>query len=149
MDTGNYLDDIDEAILTRKRRRKLLPWWMKFFIWLFIVTGILTIPIFIVGTVGTSFDMQFYGLSANKPLTITGISLLLVFILKAFASYSLWFEKNWGITLALFDAYLGLAICLVIMTFPIVTDRTEFTFRPEVIVLIPYIVKLHSLKKYW
>src|SRR5688572_26392220 len=75
------------------RRRKLLPWWIKVFIWIFMIFGVIAIPAIIIGLMGFSFDISLYGLSTQNPISIVGLSLIVVFLFKGFTSYALWTEK--------------------------------------------------------
>jgi hypothetical protein len=149
MDGKNYLDEFYPEALVAGRMRKLLPVWIKIFIWCFMVLGVFAVPIFFMGIFGFSCSIALYGFETTDPTSIVGISLLLLFILKGVVSYALWFEKKWAIDLALFDAYLGIAICMVSMIFPLGRDISKNGFRLEIIILIPYLIKLYRIRKLW
>jgi hypothetical protein len=149
MESKNYLDEFYPEALVAFRRRKLLPVWIKIFIWFFMVVGVFAVPILFMGIFGFSCAIALYGFETTEPTSIVGISLLVLFILKGVVSYSLWFEKKWAINLALFDAYLGIAICIISMIFPLGRDISKNGFRLEIIILILYLIKLHRIKKLW
>ena len=92
MNNGNILVDFSETKQIGNGRRKLLPWWIKAFIWFFMIAGVLVIPVFVMGLAGYSLQVEIYGLKTTRPISILGILLLLVFLLKSTASFSLWFQ---------------------------------------------------------
>ena len=134
------------------RRRKLLPWWIKVFTWLFLIFGGIVPIASIVGLFGVKFQLSIYGFETNDPLSLTGISLLLLFVFKGIVAFGLWTEKNWAILLGQVDAVLGIAICLVSMVFiPLfyIENGFHLNFRLELVILIPYIIKLQKIKEEW
>jgi len=147
----NLLDDLSSEMQRTIRRRSLIPIWIKIFIWIFLVMGALTISVIILGIAGFNFELDLYGYGANEVLSPTGILLSLLFLYKGFVSYSLWFEKDWAITVGLIDAIIGIIICVMSMIGISLTSvyRTSFTFRLEIIFLIPYLIKLSSIKGKW
>src|SRR5438309_11554660 len=81
------------------KRRKLIPVWIKIFIWIFFVIGA-TLPIAILfGIAGKNFNLSLYGLETFDSFSKVGIIILSLFLLKAMVSYSLWFENDWAIEL--------------------------------------------------
>ncbi|HEX9511096.1 MAG TPA: hypothetical protein VF939_11490 [Puia sp.] len=152
MNTENLLDDVLPENAKLVRRRDLLPWWMKVFIWIFIVMGGLSIPVFIIGLLGLHADLAFYGLETNQPISLIGILLMAVFLLKGVVSYGLWAEEDWAIVLGYVDAIAGILICLFVMfglpyLYPM--EGSKFTFRLEILLLVPYLIKLQRLKSQW
>jgi len=149
--TENLLDDIALEQQTAPRRRGLLPIWIRIFIWIFMVLGAFSIPVFVLGLLGFNTDLQLYGYSANEALSVAGIFLLLLFLLKGVVAYALWFEKDWAISLGLIDAGIGIVICLL-STFGITFipgQAGSFTFRIELIFLVPYLIKLSKMNREW
>lgn len=80
-----------------------------------------------------------------------GILLSLGFLLKGIVAYSLWFEKDWAINLAMVDAVAGILLCIIEMFgIPFLMDRPgQFVFRGEILLLIPYLIKLIMLRRKW
>jgi maltodextrin utilization protein YvdJ len=76
----NYLDQqIDFPIKRLERRRKLLPWWVIGFIWLFLL-GFLLIPVgIIMGLLNYNFEISLLGLSTNQPISLIGMFLIFLF----------------------------------------------------------------------
>jgi len=64
-------------------------------------------------------------------------------------AYGLWSEKSGAIKLAIVDAILGIAICIGVMLAPIYMDQTSFTFRLELLLLIPYLLWLFKTSRRW
>lgn len=152
MDDQNILDEFDPANASLIRRRKLLPWWIKLFCWIFILTSIVATIAAGVGIInGWSFRAEIYGLSTNEPGSFLGIMLTCLFLLKGITGYMLWTEDDWAIMFAMGDAILGILICLFVMIRPFI-DRTHYgniNFRFELVLLIPYLLKLRSIKAEW
>ena len=133
---------------TEVRRRTLLPWWIKIFIWLFFFFGLMVPVGLMFGILGNSLSMSLFGLETNEPLSLSGILILSIFVLKSCVSYGLWFEKHWGIQLALIDAYISIATCVIIYGVSLIYSSNR-PFPLEIIILIPYTIWLDKMKKRW
>lgn len=132
------------------RRRKLLPWWMKIFVWIFIIFGAISPVALVFGIMGFQFNQSLYGLDTNDPVSPIGLVIFAVFTLKGIIAYGLWFEKSWAVQLGILDAILGFAICSFVMIYPVITGTgSNFNFRLEIILLIPYLVFLVKSKQSW
>jgi len=142
----NVLDDFTQE-QSKAQRRSLIPLWMRIFIWIFLVAGIFTFLGFIAGLLGFKFYLSIYGLRADEQTTIFGVFVLLLFLLKTAVAYGLWFEQDWAITLGLIDAGLGIAICLVSTVYTL--QGLSFTFRLELLALVPYFIKLYRMRAGW
>jgi hypothetical protein len=144
--------DADLLSTSKISRKKLLPIWIKVFAWIFLIMGCISVIGFPLGLMGMTFDFALYGLSATQPLSLVGASIIILFMLKGIASYGLLFEKDWGVKLALADAILGILVCTFLMLIaPLlrVIDGIQFSFRFELVLLIPYLLKMQSIKKQW
>ncbi|GGK58638.1 hypothetical protein ACD591_16165 [Rufibacter glacialis] len=134
------------------RRRDLLPWWMKAFIWFFLLAGgILPIGL-VMGLLGYSFSLSLYGFETNNPFSPTGIFLMVLFLLKAITAFGLWTEKNWAIKVGILDAVIGLLACGAAMLVLPLIDTSEgfvFNFRLEPFLLVLYLLRLHKIKNSW
>lgn len=148
----NFQPDLLDSNLQSIRRRTLLPLWIKIFIWIFLVLGVVIPIALIFGLTGQSFQLAIYGLETNNPFSIIGTIVLLIFSLKTIVAAALWTEKNWAIKLAITDALIGILICLYIMLIaPFLAEGKGiiFTLRLELIALIPYLIKLIKIKQPW
>lgn len=134
-----------------RRRRSLLPVWMKLFIWLFMTVGILSVPIFVVGCLGSHFLVALYGLETDEPSSFAGFFLTALFAFKGLVSFFLWFEKRPAITLGIIDACIGILICIGVMFgFGFFLPyRVSASFRLEIVFLIVYLIKLINIREKW
>jgi hypothetical protein len=136
----------------RIRRRSLLPLWIKVFIWIFMIFGAIAPLAFVRGLFGPNLELSLYGIEAYRSLTLIGLVLFLLFVLKGIAAFGLWTEKEWAIKVAMVDAYLGIAICVFMtLVYPFINGMEGFRFnlRLELVALIPYAIKLDKIKEQW
>ena len=96
---------------------------------------------------GINIDISIYGIESNS-MSMTGILLTCIFLLKGFVAFGLWAEKSWAIDLGIIDALTGITICGLMMILSIY-QGTIFTFRLELLALIPYLLKLKKIKYKW
>ncbi|MEO5978342.1 MAG: hypothetical protein ABIS36_22785 [Chryseolinea sp.] len=133
------------------RRRKLIPVWMKIFVWLFMVMGLFVLIGFIFGLLKMRFEMALYGITTNEPFSSWGILLMLLFLVKGIVAFALWTEHDWAVDLGIFDAVIGILICLFGMIgYPaLFAPDAKFQFRFELVFLIPYLIKLLKMRLPW
>lgn len=136
----------------KRKRRDLLPVWMKVFIWIFMIIGVIAPVCLLAGLSGTKLRLALYGLESKDSLSFPGMVILLLFILKGIVAFGLWTEKDWAITLGMADAMVGIAICVYVTAIaPFVNNHSAFVLnlRLELAVLIPYLIKLRKIKSQW
>lgn len=145
----NVLDDQFQSSATR--RRDLLPVWIKIFTWIFMVFGMIAPIAIVLGLSGTEFTLSLYGLETYQPISVLGLTILSLFIIKTIVAVGLWTEKSWAITLAIYDAIAGIAVCVFTMAvLPfIMKNGLNINFRLELLILIPYLIKLYKIKPLW
>lgn len=134
------------------RRRTLLPVWMKVFIWIFMITGAIAPICLLAGISDGRVQLALYGFETTDPLSTSGLVISLLFLYKGIVAYSLWTEKDWAINFGIVDAFVGIAICIYVMTIaPFVNNQSGFVFnfRLELVALIPYLIKLRKIKSVW
>lgn len=143
----NILTDsfINEGIIPRK---KLLPVWIKIFAWLFLIVGLLMPIILVLGIIMHSFTAALYGIESNTIYSSAGVFVVALFIFKAITAFGLLKQKDWAIKLGITDAIMGIIICCGVMIYEI-TQQNQFSFRLELIALIPYLIKLKNIKYSW
>jgi hypothetical protein len=150
MNTENLLDDVATENLRSVRRRALLPWWIQVFMWIFMIMGALSIPNFVAGLLGFHAELSLYGLESHDAVSFTGIVITILFFIKGLVAYGLWAEKDWAINLGYVDAILGILFCLYMMLgLRYFHPDTAFTFRLELLLLVPYLIKLRQLHPEW
>lgn len=94
--------------------------------------------------------MSFYGLETYEPLSAVGIILFAVIMLKGYAAFSLWTEKDSAIKVGQTDAMVGIVICLFMMIgYPLLFHDSNNDWRVEILLLVPYLVKLNKIKHIW
>ena len=136
-----------------KRRRDLIPIWMKPFIFLFLAFGAFGIYGIIKNIMGIESSSSLYGLESTTFFSFLGVFLKSIFFFKAITSYGLWMEKDWAIKLGIIDAVFGIIVCIVVMVvLPFVNyeDGTnKLNIRFEFFLLIPYLYQLIKIKNQW
>jgi hypothetical protein len=139
--------EFDEMALPS--RKSLLPWWVKIFTWIFLIMGFGVLISFLTSLGGISVDLSLYGLSSStRPLTTITLVLILLYSLKGATSICLLTEQPWAIKLGMVDAVVGILCCTFVMIYPLV-NHSGFSFRGELIVLIPYLRWLIKVKPLW
>jgi hypothetical protein len=140
----NLLDEYAGERLQQVRRRKLLPVWIRIFVWIFMILGGLAIPVLIIGLTGTNVNLSLYGLETNEVTSAEGLLLLFLFLSKGILAALLWFERGPAVVLAIIDAALGILICTWVMF-----AAPAFAFRLELVALIPYLILMIRISKKW
>ena len=111
------------------------------------VIGVISLPF---AAFGMTFNLSFYGIETNEPLSFTGLLVISLFIIKGFTAYSLWFEKDWAITLGYIDAVIGMVICLIVMwVAPYFMEGFESEFKVELIFLLAFVFLLKKKQSQW
>lgn len=129
-------------------RRKLLPWWIKTFCWIFMILGACGLASLIGNAFTDNVSLSLYGFSSNTAYSGIGIFIIAIMALKGFAAYSLWFEKPNAIIIAKIDAIVGIVICIASM-FINPSDNGFISFRLEILLLIPYYLKINKIEYEW
>lgn len=149
------MQDLSQEIIDLKpeysiRRRKLLPIWIKLFIWLFLIFGAIAFITLLFGAFIDNMKFSIYGLTSFQPYSTLGLIILFIFLLKGIVSFGLWFEKDWGPKLAVYDGILGALVCLFVMfILPYLEKAGQFSFRLELIAIVPYMMKMINIQEPW
>jgi hypothetical protein len=130
-------------------RKKLLPLWIKIFAWIFLVLTAFVPIVFVLRLTGYNAQLALYGLETNEPFSSLGIIIATVFVIKGVAAFGLLKEKDWAIKIGIVDATIGIAICTLVMLYPIINSDAKFSLRLELVALIPYLLKLMKIKNQW
>lgn len=152
MDEKNHLELEPLLIKAATRRRKLIPLWIKIFIWIFMIFGafiplIFLIELFVNNRNDGSFTAEIYGLKTHEAFSKIGLFIGFLFLFKGIAAWSLWNEKRSAVIVAILDAIIGIIVCFYVMLYP--ENSSDLDFRFEVILLIPYLIWLFQTKKTW
>lgn len=127
-------------------RRQLLPWWIRFFSWVFIILGGLGIPVFLILFFNRNIDSSLFNLDVAFPSFGQHLSAILM-ILNGFTGLWLWLEKKDAVKIAVGCSILNIIACLVSMAMIITHGR--FSLRLELIFIILFLVKLLNIKHEW
>ena len=131
-------------------RKNLIPLWIKIFGWVFIVIGISVPPLTIFLSVTNQhatfemFGLRHYG----SPFHPMALLISAIVLSLAISAYGLLFGKPWGLDACLVTGYVGVAICLATMAYSFMFQRS-LTIRLELLVQIPYLIKLRKIKPFW
>lgn len=131
-------------------RKTLIPLWIKIFGWLFILFGV-GVPITAIYSLATGMPMHYmlFGLSVYGSIgSPMAIFLMVLFIALAISAYGLLFGRAWGLTFCLMLGYISLAICIATTIIALIT-QSGVNIRLEIIILIPYLIRLHKIKDEW
>ncbi|OMQ13337.1 hypothetical protein [[Flexibacter] sp. ATCC 35103] len=143
----SHFDEFDKAPVIR---RKLLPWWIKTFCWIFMILAICALGSIIMSFFISNVNVSLYRFSSDTALSPIGMFIVAIMVLKGFAAYSLWFEKANAISIGKIDAVLGVVICITSMfVLPFTTNDGHFPLRLEILLLIPYYRKLNKIEYEW
>lgn len=142
----SQFDEFDKPEIIR---RKLLPWWIKTFCWIFMIMAVCGLGTIVASAFSTNVNLSLYGFETNTAYSLTGIFIILVISLKGFAGYLLWFEKSNAISIAKIDAIVGVVICLISMFALPFTENGHFSLRLEILLLIPYYIKISKIEYQW
>lgn len=148
---GNQTDLLTDEILELNLipRKKLLPLWIKIFAWIFLIFSAFAPVMIVFGILGYRTQLALYGLETNQPLSVIGITIISLFIIKGITAFGLLKEKYWAIKLGIVDAIIGITICTAMMFYPIINSEAAFSLRLELIALIPYLLKFQKIKNEW
>lgn len=131
-------------------RRKLLPWWIKIFCWIFMLMGACSVGGLIFNLFTPSIRLSIYGFTSYNAFSGIGIFIIAIITFKGYAAYTLWFEKQNAILIGKLDAIAGISICLISMfILPFFFRSLRFEFRFEIILLIIYYIKLNKIEYEW
>jgi hypothetical protein len=152
---GSHMQDDNplelEQLLIGKpaRRRKLIPVWIKIFIWIFIVFTCFIPPTLLMSLMGYHPLLALYGLETTDTFYITWWVICSLFLFKGITGFALWSEKSYAIKLGIVDAVIGILICCTVMFAPVFNGRLVSNYRLELVALIPYLIWLLKVKEQW
>lgn len=142
----DLLNDTD--LVLDSKRKALLPWWIKTFSWIFLVLGVIAIICLAIGFFVDGLALAIYNLETTEIYSLPGLSIFMIYLLKGITAYGLLFGKSWGVQLALADAVIGIVICLATMFFNI-SNSSGINFRLELLLLIPYLIRMIRIQDAW
>lgn len=129
------------------RRRALLPWWMKFFCWFFMIIGAIAPVALLVGALHITFNLEIFGIKTTNPLSIKGVIDIAIMLFTGVVAFGLWTEKDWAINLAKVNTIINITVCIVVMLYFMLSGN--FNIRLELILLFLFIYKLNKIQYDW
>lgn len=136
-------------------RTELLPWWIRWGNWLFLITGGIAPVVFALGLMGYDYSVSLYGLTTTDPLSPVGVALLLVYLLNGVTAYGLLTERDWAVNFGIGNALLDILVCTyttVYMPVRLVVPGTStflLNFKWELILLVLFLSKLFLIRSAW
>ncbi|WP_116127242.1 hypothetical protein [Lewinella sp. IMCC34183] len=133
------------------RRWDLLPAYVRAFTYCFLFAGLLAPALLFLHAHGVSVPLSLYGVGGQETLYHPGALLVLgLFFLKGIAAFGLYNEETWGMDVALLDGLFGIVICLLVMSGNgILPAAPAAGFRPELLILFPYVFHLYRVRGTW
>src|SRR5215471_2312262 len=126
--------ELEQLLIGKQgRRRKLIPVWIKIFIWIFIVFACFIPPMLVMSVMGYRPLSALYGLETTNTFSVTGLIVCSLFLFKGIAAFGLWTEKAYAIKLGIIDAVIGIMTCCTMMCAPLFANATPFSFRLELV----------------
>jgi hypothetical protein len=132
------------------RRKKLIPKWIKFFGWLFLLMGaaVVVLPVFWAFNPQPIkimlFGLEHYG----SPFDLKALLISSILMLNAVAAYGLLFAKDWGIKVSTSAGWISFGVCGFTMAYALFAEN-YLSIRLELIALIPYLMKLREIAPQW
>lgn len=141
----NNFDEFENS--TSINRRELLPGWIKFFSWLFMILAVIACLTPIQLLFGQVPSLSFYGFHSPKFFPYSLFVIYLIAISNGLIGYMLWFEKDKAIEWGKICAVFGIVACVI--SFLLTLLDGQFTFRLEIIALVLFYRKLSNLEYNW
>jgi len=149
---SSIFDETDAFILPP--RRALLPWWIIFFCWFFIILCPFDFIFMVLQHSGR--DLSMYGVEAKTGFTFKEVFSLVNSLLTLVVAYGLLREKDWAVNIAIINALISVADGLFSINDPAagVQDDIDmaiswFTLAFGLIMLGIYLLKLFRIRQDW
>lgn len=127
-------------------RRLLLPTWIRFFSWLFLL--LLAVPVVVlvgVFVMPDSFEAGVFGLSyVGSPLAPPALAIEAFLFFMGVAAYGLIRGRSWGLHAGLMAGVVGLGVAVFTM---VASGFTTIQFEP--LLQVPFIIALWRRRKAW
>jgi len=152
----SIFDGIHDA--TAVRRKDMIPKWIRFFCWFFAVFCPVWLAFsLIIAVMQGTYNFSIYGLQGKGLLSAMSILSIASFIVKGTAAIGLLAEKNWAVKMAIVDGIIGIGLCVFsIIVYPLATytnngsfTSTHYNLRLELLLLIPYLIKMFKIRQDW
>jgi hypothetical protein len=136
-----------------RRRRALLPAWIRFFSWIFLAMSAGVPVAFLVNAItGAPVTFSLYGLRhTGSSLDAPAIIIALLLILSGIAAYGLLWGRPWGLDAGLGVGILGVAASVISIGIALGQARRgpNFSFPLNIIFQVPFVIQLWRLQEAW
>ncbi|WP_428229006.1 hypothetical protein [Flavobacterium sp.] len=78
-ESESHFDEFDKPPIIR---RKLLPWWIKIFCWVFMILALCAVGAIIMNLFTPNVNISIYGFSSNTVFSGIGIFIIAIIVLK-------------------------------------------------------------------
>lgn len=128
-------------------RKQLLPRWVRFFSWIFLL--FLASPIvLIVGIFVRDMHYNFYGIPYHGPiLHPLPIAIVILMTLHGIAAYGLLWGRRWGVDVGIACGVIDAAGAVAGMVIAFV--RRASHYESSLIVLVIFLMTLFDIRKEW
>ncbi len=128
-------------------RKQLLPKWVRFFSWIFLVLLaspiILIVGMFIGDTRYSLFGINYYG-SSLRPLPIF---IILIMTFHGIAAYGLLWSKRWGVNVGIICGLVGALLSMIGMIGAFSRGQVHFEF--SIIAQLLFLIALFNVREKW
>ena len=133
--------------ITNIRRRDLLPWWIRFFCWVFMVLGGIACLTVTALLFNETPAISLYGYDATDDYPLNLLLVILSYIFNAVTGFLLWNEYKKAVVWGQLCAAWGIAMCAMAMITAF--KAGGFMLRLEILFLILFYSRLTSIKGRW
>ncbi len=129
------------------KRKKLLPKWIRFFCWIFIILlgapTILVVGLFVGDMHYNLFGVSYYG-TALSPLPIV---MMLVLMIHGAAAYGLLWGKRWAVDIGILCGVIGTMFSIAGMVTAHTRGQMHFEF--SIIAQVLFLLILFHVRRKW
>ncbi|KAA0889128.1 hypothetical protein [Oryzomonas rubra] len=128
-------------------RKKLLPKWIRFFCWIFII--FLGAPIILfVGLFVGNMRYNLYGVAYYGPvLSPLPIAMTIVLMVHGITAYGLLWGRRWALDMGILCGVIGTMFALAGMA--IAHTRGQMHFEFSIIGQVPFLLTLFNVRRKW
>ncbi|RPE08620.1 hypothetical protein EGT74_16405 [Chitinophaga lutea] len=144
-------DMLDDEIPVHARFT-LLPWWIKVFMWIFLVCGGLVPVVFVLSLSGVDVSLALMGLNVEEPFTWEYFLVLGLFLLKGLVSAALLLEKRQAVLLGMIDCFITIPVCIYTGYRSYLSANNSgvsVNFNIEIVLAILFLWKLYKIRYDW
>lgn len=157
MDSGTQqdvtiFDDVHDS--SAISRSNMIPKWIRFFCWVFVIFSPLGIIVSIVALIwNLDSSLSLYGFTTYGTNFLYSAISFGVMVLNGTTAFGLLTERDWAVKLAIADAIVGILLCILsyVAAAGVVSPGISvgFHLRLEILLLIPFLVRMVRIRHDW